>query len=378
MSAGDRELVARRRAAILTELGLHGSVRVQEIADRFGVSLVTARRDVAALARQGRLQRVHGGGVLVPTETDDGTRHGVVGMVVPSGHGYFQEILAGARQGAREAGVRLVLATSYYDEAEEARIVERLRRARVDALMIATARPTDTRLPSWFDTMDKPVVLVERQCEVRAVDYVRSEHEAGVEVALRHLAQEGHERVALAVLSTTPTSIRLIDGFERSLGARSGMHAPFGPVRFVAEGQDLSQRNFALESLLDGCSATGTTAVIVHSDDDAVALLGLALERGLRVPHDLSIVAYDDVLASLGSVPLTAVAPPKYDVGRLAVSVAARRVATGDRAATQRIRLVPRLVLRRSTAPPAAARASARATATATATATAHGGGDRS
>ncbi|MGI5190992.1 substrate-binding domain-containing protein [Promicromonospora sp. CA-289599] len=352
MTAREREMAARRRAAILTDLGLHGSVRVQEIADRFGVSLVTARRDVVALARQGRLQRVHGGGVLVPTEADDGTRHGVIGVVIPSGHGYFQEILAGARQGAREAGVRLILATSYYDEAEESRIVDRLRRARVDALLIATARPTDQRLPSWFATLDRPVVLVERQCAARGVDYVRSEHEAGVEVALDHLAQEGHERVALAVLSSTPTSVRLIAGFETALAARSGMHAPFPPVTFVWEDQDLSQRNAALESLLDSCAATGTTAVIVHSDDDAVALLGLALERGLRIPQDLSIVAYDDVLAALGSVPLTAVAPPKYDVGRLAVSVAARRVTAGDRAATQRVRLVPRLVRRRSTAPP--------------------------
>lgn len=355
MSARERELVARRRAAILTELGLRGSVRVQEIADRFGVSLVTARRDVAALAGQGRLRRVHGGGVLIPTEADDGNRLGVVGLVVPSGYGYFQEILAGARQGARESGVRLVLATSYYDESEETRIVERLRRARVDALLIVTARPTDTRLPAWFDSMDKPVVLVERQCDTRAIDYVRSDHEAGVGVALDHLAQQGHERVALAVRATTPTSARLLDGFESALGARPGLRAAIPPVRFVAEENDLSQRNSALESLLDECSATGTTAVLVHSDDDAVALLGLALERGLRVPEDLSIVAYDDVLAALGSVPLTAVAPPKYDVGRLAVSVAAHRMMTGKRTATQRVRLVPRLVPRRSTVAPATA-----------------------
>src|SRR5690606_39306311 len=57
MTASERELVVRRRSAILTELRLHGSVRVVEIAERFNVSLVTARRDVAALAREGKLQR---------------------------------------------------------------------------------------------------------------------------------------------------------------------------------------------------------------------------------------------------------------------------------------------------------------------------------
>ncbi|GGM38616.1 substrate-binding domain-containing protein [Promicromonospora citrea] len=352
MTASERELVVRRRSAILTELRLHGSVRVVEIAERFNVSLVTARRDVAALAREGKLQRVHGGGVLVPTAEDDGDRRGVLGVVVPSGHGYFQEILAGARQAAREAGVRLVLATSYYDESEESRIVERLRRARVDGLLIATARPADERLPAWFSSFDKPVVLVERQCDVLPVDYVRSEHEAGVQVALDHLAREGHERVALAVRSSTPTSVHLVAGFERTIAAHRKLRAPFPPVRFLVEEHDLSGRNAALESILDDCLATGTTAVVVHSDDDAVALLGLALERGTRVPEDLSIVAYDDVLASLGSVPLTAVAPPKQDVGRLAVSVAAHRMVAGRRAATQRVRLVPRLVARRSTAPP--------------------------
>lgn len=358
MNASERDLAARRRAAILTELGLHGSVRVPEIAARFGVSLVTARRDVAALAKQGKLQRVHGGGVLIPHEGDDGTRHGVIGMVIPSGHGYFQEILAGARHGARESGVRLVLATSYYDEAEELRIVERLRRARVDALVIATANPTDERLPTWMDAMDKPVVLVERQCGARSIDYVRSEHEVGVEVALDHLVRQGHTRIGLAVRETTPTSVRLVEGFETVVSRRKGIDIPFPPFRFASADDAPAQRNSDLESVLDECESTGTTAVIVHADHDAVAFLELALDRGLRVPDDLSIVAYDDAIASLGSVALTAVAPPKFDVGRLAVSIAARRAGSGKRDATQRIRLVPRLVRRRSTGPPPAVRAS--------------------
>lgn len=57
-------LAKRRQSVILTEIRRHGSVRVGELSSRFGVSDMTIRRDLSELARQGLVEKVHGGALL--------------------------------------------------------------------------------------------------------------------------------------------------------------------------------------------------------------------------------------------------------------------------------------------------------------------------
>jgi DNA-binding LacI/PurR family transcriptional regulator len=82
---------------------------------------------------------------------------------------------------------------------------------------------------------------------------------------------------------------------------------------------------------------------------DALMLVEQLAGRGVRVPQDCSVVAYDDVVAALGSTPLTAVAPPKADVGRIAAELLLRRLATPQGWRTQRVQLLPELKVRGST-----------------------------
>ncbi len=59
----NRLLAEERRREIVTVLGRHGRVTVEEVAKRFGVSAVTARSDLDALSASGALVRSHGGGI---------------------------------------------------------------------------------------------------------------------------------------------------------------------------------------------------------------------------------------------------------------------------------------------------------------------------
>ncbi|MCO1576817.1 substrate-binding domain-containing protein [Crossiella sp. SN42] len=72
-------------------------------------------------------------------------------------------------------------------------------------------------------------------------------------------------------------------------------------------------------------------------------------DAGLRVPQDCSVVAYDDVVAALGSPPLTAVAPPKAEVGRVAAELLLTRLASPEPWRTRRVELLPDLMVRGST-----------------------------
>ncbi|CAM5727786.1 substrate-binding domain-containing protein [Streptomyces violaceorubidus] len=94
----------------------------------------------------------------------------------------------------------------------------------------------------------------------------------------------------------------------------------------------------------------GATAMVLHGDVDALMVVQRLAEEGVRVPEDCSVVAYDDVVAGLASPPLTAVSPPKAEVGHAAAELLLERLAgaPGSRPG-RRVELLPRLMVRGST-----------------------------
>ncbi|MFE2774244.1 substrate-binding domain-containing protein [Microbacterium resistens] len=356
-----------RHDAILRELELRGTLQAARFAERIGVSSMTLRRDLDELERQGLLVRVHGGAVslAVAAQRDPAQASSraprrpvaTIGMITPSASYYYPEVIRGARDAARELHCRLVLGTTNYSEREELRQAERLIAGGVDALMITPSRVRieGTRLHEVLTEAPLPVVVVERAVEERTggrVESVRTDHAYGAELAVRRLAELGHGRIALAARET-PTSPWLIDGYTRATSRADGPDDALRavlPTPLTGDDSSVEALGVFLESLL----ANGATAAIVLTDVDAVSLVDLAADRGIRVPEDLSIIAYDDEIAGLGRVPLTAVAPPKYDLGHTALRMCMDRLRHSSDAprAVTRTAMLPRLTERDSTVPP--------------------------
>ncbi len=103
-----------------------------------------------------------------------------------------------------------------------------------------------------------------------------------------------------------------------------------------------------LADRIAGAVATGTRAVLVHNDQDAIRLPPLLRARGLRVPEDVALIAYDDVFAALAAPPLTAVAPPKRAVGAAAFDLLLRRLTGSTDLPVHRTALLPVLRVRTS------------------------------
>ncbi|MFE5688751.1 substrate-binding domain-containing protein, partial [Streptomyces sp. NPDC056512] len=101
---------------------------------------------------------------------------------------------------------------------------------------------------------------------------------------------------------------------------------------------------------------SAATAAVLHGDVDALMLVQSLRDGGVRVPEDCSVIAYDDVVAGLGSTPLSAVSPPKAEVGRAAAEMLLRRLggqAPASRGGpARRLELLPTLKVRGSTQAP--------------------------
>ncbi len=359
-----------RQQLILRELALHGSLNAGEFAAKLGTSGMTIRRDLAVLAEQGLLERVHGGAVSAggkpagpaaqqSTSWRPGGRRplATIGMIVPSASYYFPGVIRGAEAAAHEAGVRLVLGVSNYSGAEERRQLRRLYEHGVDGILITPSEQSlaGTETLDLLAEADVPVVVVERSIDDAQdrgkLESVRSDHVRGSEIAVNHLLGLGHRKIAICLRENSPTAPQLIDGFHLAM-QRAGHSREESMVRAMSRAQNDPQAHRVLvDAILDWCAESQVTAAVVHTDEDALQFVSACQERRLRVPEDFAIVSYDDEIAALGAVPLTAVAPPKYDVGHQALVMCLNRIGgrRGSTSALQRVNLSPALVVREST-----------------------------
>lgn len=358
MSTGQM-FALQRRERLMEELRRHGAVRVKNLAVVLGVSELTVRRDIAALAESNLLTKVHGGATL-PTRLGPAP-HGppavrsrfTIGMVVPSLDFYWPSVVMGARSAAAACGAQVQLRGSSYDPSEDRRQITRLIDAQqVQGLLLAPSLDGDgvDDMIDWIGNLPVPTILVERQGPgwmpvPRQLEWVRSDHSVGVEMAVRHLYEHGHRRLGLVLSKGSPTSDYLAYGWELACAA---LGLPDDMVVRESVRLDVPGHREIIGSLLQRCRQAKITALVVHSDPDAMAIAQYCLEQGVSIPGDLALVSYDDEVAHVAEPALTAVRPPKHYVGRVAVELMVARLTEGRRRPAQRVLLTPELMIRGS------------------------------
>jgi DNA-binding LacI/PurR family transcriptional regulator len=346
-------LQVTRRARLLEALQRDGVLRISDLTSTLGAAAVTIRRDIAQLASEGLVRRVHGG-VALPSSSANSAPLGLsdisdlsggsIGMLVPSLDYYFPDVARGAEEAARELDMRIVLRGSSYESPDDLPLLKRLAEQGADALIVAPRMdaPTSARTIEWLAEAEIPVVLLERTAAAgphhEVLESVVTDHALGAAMAVRHLQSLGHTRIGAVLAEHSPTTPHVRRGFDLP---------PSLDIRVPNARHPSSAA--ALDAVLDECRATGTTALLIHADAEAIALVQRCEDRGLTVPGDLSVVAYDDAVAGLFTPALTAVRPPRGSIGRAAVRLVADRLADPGRPA-HRVVISPSLRLRQSTA----------------------------
>ncbi|MFE5596774.1 GntR family transcriptional regulator [Streptomyces sp. NPDC056549] len=347
-----RALMAELRRGILDGTWPPGSKLPTEraLATETGLSVTTVRRAYEDLVALGLVERRQGAGTFAAhrAERDRADRR-IVGVLVPDTTFYYPRVLQGIEKELAAAGARLVLACSHYDPAEEDAAVERLLSAGVHGLLLVPSLHTATdpgRRAEELLALPVPAVLVERRLAAHGpgdpTEHVCTDHEGGAYDAVRHLRALGHERFGLVARTDAPTTAPIESGFARALGDLGLPAATY--ERDVMARWDPDRADRALAALRDG----GVTAALCFGDREAALMLGAARRAGLRVPRDLALISYDNEFADVAETPLTAVSPPKYQLGRLAAQILLRRLAEGDAAPLHQVQLRPRLVVRAS------------------------------
>lgn len=302
-----------------------------QLAAETGLSLTTVRRAFDELVQAEIVVRRQGAGSFVserpPTRRRSRLR---VGVLLPDTQLYYPRVLQGIEETLSAQDVGLQLSTYNYEPEREDASIDFLIDSGVQGLILV---PTLSGIADpqqrvrELAALNVPVVLLERSLMDLGpgdrTEHVCSDHQGGAYDAVRHLVDLGHSRVGLLTRSNTPTEPAIVAGYERC--ARD---LNFEPLVLPAPKQDWE--GGAAERLLGQLREAGVTAALVFGDREATLLEAAARRAGVRIPEDLALVSYDDELADLAEVPLTAVAPAKHRMGKMAAEILLRRLVEGD------------------------------------------------
>jgi LacI family transcriptional regulator len=217
----------------------------------------------------------------------------------------------------------------------------------VGGVLILGGSPTNDALAAELVRRGTPLVLVDNYVSGLAVNCVVPDNEGGGALALQHLIDLGHRRIA--IIEGPPKYKTLTDRLRGALRAAEAHGLPI-PAEYRQESLSKGRSNkgyLEMKQLLS--LAKPPTAVFAISDKTAFGALEAIKEAGLKVPDDISIIGFDDVADA--TPPLTTIHVPKYQMGILAMQQLFKQV---NREAEVPVRslVYTSLVVRQSTAPP--------------------------
>lgn len=220
----------------------------------------------------------------------------------------------------------------------------------VDGLIFVRSSRSSPDFEARFDEIVRstsvPIVMVDRIVENELVSSVRTNHELGSYLATKHLLGLGHRRIGcITGDAALGTVIDRIQGHRRALAE---FDVPFDPELVVSGRFSIKTGKELAPELLD----KHVTAIFGFNDMIAVGAYQACLSRGLRVPEDISIVGYDDiVLSEIPDRPLTTIHQPTELLAKESVELLLHLIDSPDQHKKDII-LQPRLVIRESTCPP--------------------------
>jgi LacI family transcriptional regulator len=286
-----------------------------------------------------------------PNSLARGLRMGLsksIGLIIPDNSNlFFAEIARAIEDAGYKHGYSVILCNTDDDPQKEDAYVNVLRAKQVDGVIFISAGGLSQGLNRLLDA-HVPVVVIDRQIADIAADIVLIDNLQGGYQAVQHLIQTGHKRIACIAgpSDLTPSSQRLV-GYQRAL-----QDAGLPCDERLLERGDFHAASGYTATLRLMQNKPRPTAIFACNDMMAIGALHATYVLKIRVPDDVALVGFDDVeLASYVYPPLTSVAQPKQEIGKMAVDLILERIHS-PMAPSRTMVMSPSLMVRLSSSTP--------------------------
>ena len=267
-----------------------------------------------------------------------------IGVLVPEiSEGYATLVLRGIEDRLLQEGF-LYFVASHRHRRDLLDEYPRLLLDRAVEGLIAIDTPCERALPV-------PVVAVSGHQTTAGVTNVILNHDRAATVALKHLQSLGHRRIAVIKGQTFSSDTYIRWRAIRNAATRLNVVLDRQLVVQLEGDGPLPEAGYDITRQLLR-TRPGFTAIFAFNDLSAFGAIGALRDANLRVPDDVSVVGFDDILsASSHNPPLTTVRQPLRQMGEIAAETMVKRIAAGRAAKVPRIvHVEPELIVRASTA----------------------------
>ncbi|MES2151827.1 MAG: LacI family DNA-binding transcriptional regulator [Pseudomonadota bacterium] len=333
------------------------AVTLVQVAKAAGVAVMTASR---ALSGDGYISEELKARVLAASEQlgytpnaaarmMKGARTNVIGVVVNDlASVVINAFIAELSAEVRRYQMDLFIYNSVDDFTQaQGKRLDQLLHGLWDGLVFVLPRMSDAYL-KMLEASDKPIVLMNYCKHETLLPVVLGDNFNGARDAVSHLTELGHRRIGFIRGSAyTGQSAERERGYRQAL---SDAGIAIDPA-LIIQG-DFSERSGLEAGTALMALADRPTAIFSASDEMGLGCMVAIRAAGLRIPHDISLIGFDDVPASSIIQPrLTTLRHPVAEMAKVAVQELMRRI-QGHSGRRQRIEFPSEFVIRESTAPP--------------------------
>jgi DNA-binding LacI/PurR family transcriptional regulator len=335
--------------------------RLKDIAEKAGVSVMTvskALRDQPDLAEstKERIRVLAKEMGYVPNISASGLRSQttrLIGLIVPAvTDPVCARAILAIEQAATEIGYEVLLAQSMGKPDREESAIRRMMARRVDGLLLAPVYRMDSRSPIYEELQRRKIPTVifgHRAAFCAGFAGAESDDTTASESLTRHLLELGHRRIAFfAGPRVAPWAQERLEGYRR---AHRNADVPVDDRLIFNAGTTAEDgTTAALQFIQERPDATAIQAV---NDLVAIGAAETLLSQGIRIPQEMSIVGFGNLLVSEHfRVPLTTVRQPKFRLGTAAMEMLQKGL-KGESMSSRK--LAAELEIRQSSAPPPSA-----------------------
>ena len=275
-----------------------------------------------------------------------GTNRSVGMVVLDVRNPFFTDVAQGVEACLGRHRRPLILGNSGQDEARESTYLDLFEEQRVSGLLIT---PVGRVLPRLRRIRDRgtAVVIVDRRVGSREFSSVSVDDQRGGRLAAQHLVDGGRRRIAFVGGPRGLNQVKeRLAAAEKVVAAAPGVSLRFHETATM----DAGAGRHAAEHLLALGAAERPDAIFAANDLIALGVLQALTLAGIRVPHDVAIVGYDDIdFAASAAIPITSVRQPRVQLGTVAAELLLDTIAQPDTSRLRHVVLEPELVVRRST-----------------------------
>ena len=262
---------------------------------------------------------------------------------------FFSEILQGIEEVAQEHGYSMLMAASQRNSEREQAIIQDMRERRVDGLIICSASFSTEQRRKLLE-YGIPIVMVNNQAAEEYRYSIYHDDVDGSRQVTRHLIGLGHERIAYLGNSLSGrTTLDRSTGFRQEMES-AGLAITAEHIHEVPGGRP-EDSLAALDYFLN--LPERPTALFCFNDMLAIGVLDGLHAAGIRVPEDISVVGFDNIVFSAyTNPPLTTLDQPKRYIGAEAARLILGLLDNEETLEQQIQKLKGKLLVRQSTAPP--------------------------